>query len=81
MSDPAAAMLDPTTDTGRALLENLLSKGGQNPSMQFYLIQALAQTGARQSARWVLQQLLADQRPFPERSQAQALLNELTHNP
>jgi MFS transporter, DHA2 family, multidrug resistance protein len=26
MSDPAAAMLDPSTDTGRALLENLLSQ-------------------------------------------------------
>ena len=26
MADPAAAMLDPTTDTGRALLENLLTQ-------------------------------------------------------
>ena len=26
MSDPAAAMLDPTTDTGRALLENLVTQ-------------------------------------------------------
>jgi DHA2 family multidrug resistance protein len=26
MADPAAAMLDPSTDTGRALLENLVTQ-------------------------------------------------------
>ena len=26
MADPAAAMLDPSTDTGRALLENLITQ-------------------------------------------------------
>ena len=26
MADPAAAMLDPTTDTGRALLDNLITQ-------------------------------------------------------
>jgi putative PEP-CTERM system TPR-repeat lipoprotein len=60
-----------------ALLKETLGDLSQGLSTQFRLVQALAQTGEQQVARRYLRRILEDPRIFPERLQAEALLNTL----
>ena len=60
-----------------ALLKETLGDLAQGLSTQFRLVQALAQTGEQQAARQYLRRILEDPRVFPERPQAEALLNKL----
>jgi thioredoxin-like negative regulator of GroEL len=48
-----------------------------NPEIQSHLAQALAKQGKEAEARETLRQILSENREFPGRDEAEALLNEL----
>ena len=62
-----------------ALLQETLGDVSQNLSTKFQLVQALVQAGEKQAARRYLRRILEDPRVFPERPQAEALMNTLAH--
>jgi putative PEP-CTERM system TPR-repeat lipoprotein len=62
-----------------ALLKETLGDLSQNLSTQFQLVQALVQAGEKPAARRYLRRILEDPRLFPERPQAEKLMNDLAH--
>jgi len=52
-------------------------RGGPNPTIQFHLAQALAESGLKEEALIVLRQILAKHAKFPERAEAQDLKTKL----
>ncbi|MEM7225453.1 MAG: XrtA/PEP-CTERM system TPR-repeat protein PrsT [Pseudomonadota bacterium] len=58
-------------------LLQIAARSSKTPAIKFHLAQVLAEHGSRQEAIDVLRGLLADSRPFSQRQQAEALLDEL----
>jgi putative PEP-CTERM system TPR-repeat lipoprotein len=61
---------------GHDLLAKAAAKS-ENASVRYHYAAALAKTGDKAKARQELQRILASDRPFPERAQAEALLKSL----
>ncbi len=62
---------------GLRYLRKAVERSPNNLSTQFHLAQGLARNGDKVEAQGVIKTVLSTNRPFPERGQAQALLNEL----
>lgn len=70
------------TRSGRAgeavpILEKAAAENKHAPSLQYHYAAALAQAGQSGQALRVLEPVLADKTPFPERTQAEALMRRL----
>lgn len=65
------------TRRAATLLKDILNRGVPDLSVQFYLVQALAQAGETPLSRRLLQRIVDDARDFPERPQAEAWLQTL----
>lgn len=60
------------------VLEEAAKQAPEDPSLRYHLAMAQAKNGLRQEAIASLTQALASKRPFPERQQAEDLLNSLS---
>ena len=65
------------TQDGIAMLEKARQADSRDPAITFHLASALAQTGEKNRAANLLQDLLKNPVQFPERKQAETLLHEL----
>lgn len=65
------------TARGLELLKKAVTLNPQNPEMRFHLAAALAKSGDKAGARKDLEALLAGGKKFPQREEAQAMLNRL----
>lgn len=65
------------TDRGIPLLRQAYDASQKNPEIGYHLATGLAKAGQQSEARAVLETVMADQRPFDEKSDAKKLLDSL----